>query len=388
MHFPCTVASLTLLAVLPVSAILRDPKCTDHEALDGQYVDGAVIMNDDPLAHFDYPMVTVFNSSVSETWAFDAASKDGKAGIVVYLSRGTVIGSLAAQRGLISVVWPNGTRYMENTFVEESNLRMCKKTTEGTWTNSSGVVTWKFTADKDFKGAEVTIDSPEIQGTFTLRSRGPPLYPGGLVYPDASAHTLLAPQMYWQEQFPVADAEANLTIRGTPFTLSGIGGRDKNWNSFPWAAVSPSWDMVRAISGPYGLMLWNFTSSADGLPYFSATLMKNGKVIFRTASATASDTETYGTVERISTGAVHLASPPGTLSPLPESRHTGYLVNFVSPKTREHWTFTVGFTSTTFWFPASETQTVGQYVGQVTGGLNGKKQYHGYASGSVMELGL
>ncbi|SPJ92412.1 uncharacterized protein FTOL_13698 [Fusarium torulosum] len=87
--------------------------------------------------------------------------------------------------------------------------------------------------------------------------RGALICPGGLVYPNAKASVIFAPEIYWQEQFPVAAADVDLDIRGTPFVLSGIGGRDKNWNPRPWAVISGNWDMGRIITGPYGLMFWN-----------------------------------------------------------------------------------------------------------------------------------
>jgi hypothetical protein len=144
--------------------------------------------------------------------------------------------------------------------------------------------------------------------------------------------------------------------------------------------------MGRAIVGPYGLMLWNYTSGIDGRAYFSATLMENGKVIFRTANAEVSEVETYGVMSLVTTGAVHLSAAPGTARPSPESRHSGYRIDLVSPETSEHWSFDLEFTATTFWFPASGTQSVGQYVGKISGGLKGENQYDGQASGSVMEL--
>ena len=116
MYFFKTVTSTALAAALLVSAHRKDQQCREHKVIAGEYVSGPVPMNNNPLAHFDTPMVTTFNSSASEVWAFDAGSHDGKSGIVVYLSRGTVASNLAAQRALISVSWPNGTHYLENAF--------------------------------------------------------------------------------------------------------------------------------------------------------------------------------------------------------------------------------------------------------------------------------
>ncbi|KAH6879502.1 hypothetical protein B0T10DRAFT_582929 [Thelonectria olida] len=388
MHFQQIITSLAFMAGGSVSATFGGHTCDEHRALSGEFVDGPVTMGADPLTHFDSPMVTVFNSTVSENWSFDAASLDGKASIVLYLTRGTVATHVGAQRGLISISWANGTRYMENAFVDISILTTCPKTTSGLWTTKTGDIRWGFTASNDFMQSVVTIKSPTINGAFKLKSRGPPIYPGGQVYPDPRASVLFAPEMYWQEQFPVADAEVHLNIRGTPFDLYGVGGRDKNWNSRPWAVISGNWDMVRAIVGPYGIMLWNYTSAVDGQSYFSATITEGNKVIFRTANQNASGSENWGTVKLSNTGPLHLSSAAGTQSPLPESRHTGYLIELVSPKTSQHWRFTIDFSQTTFWFPASESLTVGQFAGKVSGGLLGRKQYKGVASGSLQEFVL
>jgi len=387
MSFYHIIASLAFVAAVPVSAAAsKTPKCTEHRAISGQFVGGAAEISANPLTHFDSPMVTVFNGTVSENWSFDAASEDGKASIVVYLSRGTVANKIAAQRGLISVSWANGTRYMENAFVDVSTLKTCPSTTSGLWTNTAGNITWGFTAPTGFEQSIVTIDSPTIKGTFKLKARGSPIYPGGLVYPNAAASVLFAPEMYWQEQFPVADAEVHLDIRGTSFDLYGIGGRDKNWNPRPWSVISQNWDMVRAVAGPYGLMLWNYTSAVDGRSYFSTTVMKDFKVIFRTANQEVSRSGNYGIVKLTKTGPVHLTSAPGTETPLTKSRHTGYLIDLISPTTCEHWQFNIDFSQTTFWFSASDTLNIGQFAGLVSGGLLGKRQYKGVASGSVQEL--
>jgi hypothetical protein len=379
---------MVFLSGLFVSASPQNKQCLKHKCLAGRFVDGPAKMSVDPLVAFDSPMVSVFNSTVSENWSFDAVSHDGRASIVVYLTRGTVANNVGAQRGLISVSWANGTRYMENAFMNMSTLTTCPKSTSGLWTNNARNVSWGFTASTDFKKSVITIKSSTINGTFTLKNRGPPIYPGGLVYPNAKASVMFAPEMYWQEQFPVADAEVNLDIRGTPFVLSGVGGRDKNWNPRPWAVISGNWDMGRIIAGPYGLMFWNYTSAVDQQSYFSATLMKDGDVIFRTSNGQPSRAQTYGTIRLTNRGGVHLTSAPGAMSPLPKSRHTGYIIDLMSPKTSEHWRFVLDFSQTAFWFPASATLTVGQFGGIVSGGLVNGKYFKGVASGSVQEYVL
>lgn len=388
MHSHYIIAPLAFLAGLSVSAYPKGHQCIEHRSLSGEIVSEPAQISADPLAHFDSPMVTVFNETVSENWSFDATSHDGKTSIVLYLTRGTVANNVAAQRGLISVAWANGTRYMESAFLDVSVLTTCPDATSGLWMNDLGDTRWGFAASNDYKDSVVNIRSPTINGSFTLKSRGPPIYPGGLVYPDARASVLFAPEMYWQEQCPIADAEVSLKVGDTPFTLSGIGGRDKNWNSRPWAVISGNWDMVRAIVGPYGLMLWNYTSTVDGRSYFSATLTRGDRVIFRTANQGPSCSGSYGTVRLTDKGPIHLSAAPGTESPIPESRHSGYLINLVSPETKEHWRFALDFSQTTFWFPASDAITVGQFAGKISGGVVNGTQYEGVASGSLQEYVL
>ena len=116
--------------------------------------------------------------------------------------------------------------------------------------------------------------------------------------------------------------------------------------------------------------------------------MRDNEVIFRTANQEPSGTETYGTVELTNNGPIRLSSAPGTVPLLPQSRHTGYLIDLVSPETGEHWRFRLDFSHTTFWFPASETLTVGQFAGNVSGGPVCGEQYTGIASDSVQEFVL
>jgi len=152
--------------------------------------------------------------------------------------------------------------------------------------------------------------------------------------------------------------------------------------------ISGDWNMARAVIGPYGLMLWQYTSAVDGRSYFSATLIRDGEVIFRTADQKPSRSGTHGTVKLTFDGPVHLSSTPDAEPALPESRHSGYLVNWFSPKTGEHWRFALDCSQKTFWFPASETVSVGQFAAIASGGLVGARKHKGVASGSLQEYVL
>ncbi|KAK3367880.1 hypothetical protein B0H63DRAFT_404526 [Podospora didyma] len=385
MHISQIIAILTFVT-LAIPTAARNAKCTNSLALDGVYIVGDVDMGGNPLTHFDAPQISAFNASAIEDWSFDGVSHDGTAGMSFFFSRGNVVGHYAGQRLFLSVVWPNGTRYMESVFVKRSSVRQCQHSTTANWLDDTAGVNWTFTSSIDYRNTVVAIDSPTVQGTYTIKALTPAVYPNGLEYPSADGDPLFAPELYWEENVPVGTVDANLSILGTPFVLSGYGGREKNWNSRAWADISANWDMIRATVGPFAFVAWRYKSQVDQNTYLSMVLFKNGQVIFRTSRLDDSDGKTYGSVTLTNTGLVNLASAPDSRLQLPESRFTGYILDFVSPETRLHWRFAVDFTRTVYWFPASSALRIGGFVGNVTGGLVGGKLYTGLASGSAQEL--
>ncbi|KAH7112793.1 hypothetical protein B0J11DRAFT_511561 [Dendryphion nanum] len=381
--------SISFLAILLAAGVagvtLPNHHCSIDTQTAGAYVNGSVSMNDNPWTHFDAPMTKGFNLTNGEDWSFEGVSTDGQSGMGFTFSRGTVSGHNLAQRIFFAVVWPNGTRFMESTFADVSTIEVCKDLTKGTWYNGTSAMNWTFEASKDYTHTVVNIQSATVQGTFTLDAVSPAVYPNGLIYPHPRGDNLFAPSLYWVENVPVGIVTANLTIRGTPFVLEGIGGRERNWNSFAWAQVSARWDMFRAKVGPYTLMAWTFKSKIDGQTYFSGVLMQGMKVLFRTQTQQVSKTESYGSLSLQSSGKVRLSSNPGSATPLPESRHTGYLLELVAPKTGKRWRFEVNYTKCVYWFPAGASARLGGFVGAIKGGLVGGPQYSGRASGTAME---
>lgn len=373
-----------------ISVVLALPrtetKCTSHRTLAGEYVNGTSDMDGDPLAHFDAPMVSNFNLTATEDWSFDGVSTDGAMGISIFFSRGTVAGHTAAQRLLIAVTWPNGTRYLENAFAQESIVLQCKESTAGIWANSTSGLNWTFEVSNDYKHTIMTIDSKTVKGTYTLESISPAVYPNGRIYPDRNGNPLFAPFLYWVENVPIGIVQTNLTILGTPFILNGIGGREHNWNSDSWGAISARWDMVRGAIGPYNFIAWTYESRFDRQTYFSIVLMKGQDVIFRTEQPELSVTNNYGSIQHKTDGPVHLTSDPKSPLQLPKSSFTGYILDLVSPKTKESWRFELDFTKPVYWFAATEDANIGGFVGNATGGLIGAEQYTGIVSGSAQEL--
>jgi hypothetical protein len=341
-------------------------------------------MGNDPLGPFDAPKIPTYNETAVEDWSHDAVSTDGSMGLAFTYSRGSVGQAIAAQRVFVSVAWPNGTRYMEFAFAEQSNIGTCPHKTTGRFFNTTSDFEWKFEFTTDFERSVTTINSPTIQGTIMMKALSPPLYPNGLQYPNVDGDPLFAPMLWWEESVPTGTVEANLTINGTPFAFSGVGGRERNWNSLAWSAICERWDMVRGVAGPYSFIGWKNKSKLGG-NQFSLVLLKGRQVVFRTQNMEPVGSEPYGSITQTNTSSVHLASPPGATVRLPESRFSGYVIDMASPKTQEHWRFSVDFTQSVYWFKSSVTAHIGGFAGNVTGGQVGKCQYSGLSSGNAQE---
>ncbi|KAH6666968.1 hypothetical protein B0J14DRAFT_193262 [Halenospora varia] len=378
--------TLVIAAAALVAASSRPSTCLVNLQRPNTNINGSVDMAGNPLTHFDAAMLPLFNSTAGEDWSFDAVSEDGQAAMGLTFSRGTVAGHPLAQRMFFAVVWPNGTRYMESTFAEVSTIQSCKHSTIGTWYNGTSGLNWTFEASKDFSHTHVTVDSPTVKGTYSLKSLAPAVYPNGLQYPNSRGDTLFAPYLYWEESVPVGMMQANLTIRGTPFIYKGMSGRERNWNSFGWADISARWDQARAVVGPFTLIAWIYDSKVDRQTYFSSVLMKDRRVIFRTQSQQKSNSSAYGSFIQTNTGTVHLASEATAVRQLPQSNFTGYALEMINPKTREHWKFEVEFTKCVYWFQAGTSAIIGGHGGTVNGGKVGGKQYTGLASGTAQQV--
>lgn len=371
--------------ILSLSAVAHTTHCTNNPASNGVIVDGPVQMIDDPLRNFDAIMIPVYNGSAIEDWSHDAVSADGSTGLAFTSSRGSIGGVPGAQRLFISAVWPNGTRYMENTFTEASNIEACPNKITGRWFNTTGDLDWTFEYSIDFHDTLVTINSSTIKGSIKMKALVPPLYPNGLEYPNRGGNPLFAPLLYWVENVPTGLVEANLTILGTPFILDGYGGRERNWLSLSWADSSARWDMMRGVVGPYRYIGWAHQSKIEG-SQFSMALLENDKVIFRTDRTEPSDSEPWASITQTASGPVHLASAPGDDVALPDSTFTGYAIEMVAPETGDRWKFDIDFTQTVYWFPAGKSALIGGYAANVTGGLVGGRMYEGLASGNAQEL--
>jgi len=380
---------VTLLCILPSTLSQPyDKPCTTHRIIAGVYSDGPVPLSPSPLTHFDAPMIPYYNATAGEDWSFDAVSSSSSSGLSLVLSRGTVGSKLAAQRMLISMTWPNRTRYMESVFADESTITQCAHTTTGTWLNHTTGANWTFAVSNDYARGAIIIASPTINGTYSITARTPPLYPDGTTYPSRNATTLFAPQLYWTENVPVGDVKAEFEVKGTSFVLHGMGGREHNWNAQPWGTISKRWDQIRAEVGLWTLMGWTYESRVvENTTCLSLIVMENGSVVARYTENQGERADgTYGSIALSNTGSVHLASAPGNKEPLPESRHSGYVVVLKEPRTGKEWRFEIEFTQTVYWFTASEIARIGQFVGTASGGLLGGTQFRGLTSGSLQEL--
>lgn len=371
--------------ILGLSAVVLGTECINDPTTEGVITEGLVELIDDPLRNFDAIMIPIYNGSAIEDWSHDAVSTDGSTGLAFTSSRGSIGGVPGAQRLFLAAVWPNGTRYMENTFTEASNIETCPYKTTTRWFNATGGLDWTFEYSTDFQDTLVTINSPTIKGSITLKALVPPLYPNGLEYPNPKGKPLFAPWLYWVENVPMGVIEANLTILDTPFVLRGFGGRERNWLSRSWADTSANWDMMRGVVGPYSYIGWMHHSNVEG-SQFSMVLLRDDKVVFRTERSKPFNSEPWASITQTADGPFRLTSGPGDEVSLPDSTFTGYALEMVAPESGDHWKFDMDFTQTVYWFPAGKSALIGGYAANVTGGLVGDSIYEGLGSGNLQEL--
>lgn len=375
-----SILTLLLASAVAATAVHSNASCSTNTQIQRTYVNGSVDMTSNPLTPFDASMVSPFNLTAGEDWSFEGVADDGQAGMAITFSRGTVAKSALAQRILLAVTWPNGTTYLNNIFANLSTITQCEKSTIGSWYDGASGTNWTFEASNDYSYTRVVIDSTDIKGTYTLTALAPAIYPNGLKYPNDYGNPLFAPYLYWVENTPVGTVRANLTINGTPFIINGIGGRERNWNSYGWADLSISWNMARAAVGPYTLIAWKYVSKVDNGTYFSSVLMEGKEVVFRTQNLEATGMSDYGSFDWKTNGTVHLSADG-----LPSSTFSGFTLDMISPKSGNNWKFDIDFTKTVYWFKAGSAAVVGGFAGKVTGGKVSGEQYAGLASGNAQE---
>ncbi|RYP71908.1 hypothetical protein DL771_004511 [Monosporascus sp. 5C6A] len=199
------------------------------------------------------PHFTSFNASTGEQWEFDAISAGGDAGILIAFYRDPEFNFLGPGdlRINLDLTFTNGTKASLIDYAEQTVVESCATHTTGTWLKQGAV--YKFRIAHNMSTALVTLDTPDIRGTMSLRGTAKPRCADGSTWPppeDAPAPYDMVRGMYWMEPMPAALTSVDLDVRGSQLSFTdGIGGAERIWQSRPWLEMLHDYEFLRAASG-------------------------------------------------------------------------------------------------------------------------------------------
>ena len=337
-----------------------------------------------PLLNNEFPKIPILNTSAWELWFFDAVSPAGDAAISLSFFRDgsqSLLGK-GSLRTQFQALWPDGSTYVTEIYAEISVMESCpEESISAFWRGKDekeGFVS--FSIAQDLKEAIVTFDLVEVQGTVSMSSRAPAFDGGSDTdgFADASS-SLLAPIVYWLQPIPSADVQVALFIEGQELTFAGSGGHDRFWTPYSWKMLMDESYYMRAVAGPYTLILLRIISRVDvGRTYIAAYLFERGESAFSSQNGRVSLDEDFVSFELSHHGAVR-----GSFRDI----NTGYIVDLVSPVKGRHWRFELEH-GRLFWdFPTGPVTGNTGFVDKVIGGEVGGKQYQGAGSSGQCQLG-
>ena len=380
----------------------------------------------DPLAAW---RISGIKGPVFEQWYFDSVSDDGKSSIVMIFARDASYAMLGHGhfRMEFDIVFPDGkhfnhTDWMSEAVLEDTSnggkvvsegyskgaaqsvqgVRRQKENdvndgdvghTHGVWTGKGR--RYEHTIAADGSSAQVSFDGPEIQGSFTLKSTGPPYYPTGEIHPVDSSYgdisTELCPKIHWMEVIPTAIFTADLKVQGRPLHFEGIGGHSHIWAEGSWFDTVRGWKVCRAVAGPWSFTIREFTSLLDGKTYSSGYVARGGKEEFGALSVRAGkDSLTNKSNRNEHTGDDVVewepTHQPGVSGPH-QDKSTGCIIKVRSGKSGEEWRFQLAHKHVAFdvAFGGADSGLTG-FLSKASGGKVGERVYDGVGHANVNVL--
>lgn len=326
------------------------------------------------------PRISGINATVWEQWYFDSVSDEADASIAMLFARDASYTALGKGhlRMELDLVWQNGTKFTQAEFMDEATVRDCDGEIAGLFRSPGR--TYSFRISKDFQSVKVEIAAPPVEGSFTLTATGPPHYPGGELHPSSNASTLTSPSLHFAEIISAGRFDANFVIDGSPFAFRGIGGHDHGWAARSWFDIVKGWHIVRAVVGPYSMTLWAPIALSDGVTYSSGFLARDGRKIWGkmiTSSQVLSEDDDY-----VKLGKTYGGKVLGTLG----DKNTGYVLDFASPRSGEHWKFNLEHNNVAFEMGFGAGSGLTGFTSWAQGGLVGGEQYRGVAFGEQVKL--
>ncbi|PGH15055.1 hypothetical protein AJ80_05680 [Polytolypa hystricis UAMH7299] len=370
-------AKLVILGCLLASLAVVDgrspSRCRMSQMRKPDIVEGQVEIDTSPMKPFQWPAISAFNSTAWENWHFDGVAQDGTSALAVTFSRGTR--APESRNGILPImlnaVWPNGTSFSKTLYAEHAMVEECVGATYGIW-DGRGFES-RFEVARDSSQATILINSTDFDAELFLTSISKPRYANGLVFPDAEGSVAVVPLIYRNEAIPAGRANAEMKIVGELFSFEGIGGSDRTWAPFPRETLSDHWWWTRAVTGPYTLGFWNFTSAIDNSTYVGAYLDEDGESIFRY----------HGNVAETCSGdcvrMTLLNDDRSRLNRKGSDKSTGFRIELQSGTSGEQWEFEIQHSNIVF-ENVSPTNEYWQFANTAKGGAVGREMFRGAAS--------
>ncbi|CZS89924.1 uncharacterized protein RCO7_02370 [Rhynchosporium graminicola] len=325
----------------------------------------------DPLIPFSSRKLSGVNDTAWEFWFFDSTTDDGNAGIsFAFWNDNSNVGLEHPPWGVLrlqtQVVFPNGTHWIETTWVDDNTLTTCKDSTTGVWEKPG--YRYSFKTSNDLKFTTITLDSPTLKGTYTLTATAPPVYPDGKYWPNKRASASVMPWVYWNAAVPSGKVNVDIDVAGTQLKFTGIGGHDRNWAPFPLLQASLGFQESRVNAGPYTVLFWYIGSRVTKQTYLASVIIKSKKVVFTTKNFKVAEKEDYMLFAQ---SHVNDTSTPFD----PTKARTTYDLNFVSADKKKNWKFAVDFADPEW--ALNDRGFSGIIPASVNGGEVGREQYKG-----------
>ncbi|OQV07084.1 hypothetical protein CLAIMM_11568 [Cladophialophora immunda] len=236
----------------------------------------------------DSPRVFPINATTFDWWYFDAVSDDGTQALTVIFFTSSYLGFsfdlLNAIDPLNVYIFANtgsGTPISFPVAATSVTIDTVGDGASGDWVGS-GI---SFQGAPDLSTYTLTFDKTllnlGIEGTFTLKTRGPGHYVCGPLEGGQPEEVL--PHVGWVNVMPAADAEVNVNVLGTPLKFSGNGYHDKNWGDVPFISTLNSWYWGHGTFGDYNIVFFDMLDP-NNEEKVGGYVLKDGEVVGSTCT--------------------------------------------------------------------------------------------------------
>lgn len=309
------------------------------------------------------------NSTVYEWWYFDAVTSDLQTSveIIFFAATENAFPPLGPSPSVVSVDvhvnYPNGSSSEYFLPADEARVQFggpLGNGVAGDWIGAKS----SFSGTADLSAFAVSFDFTEVygvKGDFLFQSRAPAHYPcSASLAPGQDLEVL--PGLGWTNAMPGANVSGVLyatdgddKVTTHKFTNGSTGYHDMNWGAIPFVESENGWWWGRASVGPYAVVFWHGDTLQDkpvGLGYIADT--SSGKII--TSNCVANQTTVTPTW--------HGPKHNQTLRSIDVVVHV--------PDSHDTLQLTIQAEVTALYAPGE----YGRWVGSVSGGMQGGKQYH------------